>query len=157
VFGLARGALIIFVLVGLAGHTELPQEPWWREARLAGAVVGAVQQSKSVLPPALSSWLPDWDGICVHYRKIEMCGIVGAAATGPVNQVIYDSLWRPVARRPPRPACLRIFDLARSVLRHVQGVLAGARCLPGPEYPRAAGQLGLGPGARSEGGLRGPR
>ncbi|HLV28812.1 MAG TPA: CvpA family protein [Burkholderiaceae bacterium] len=59
VFGLARGALIIFVLVGLAGHTELPQEPWWREARLAGAVVGAVQQSKSVLPPALSSWLPD--------------------------------------------------------------------------------------------------
>lgn len=58
VFGLARGALVVFVLVGLAGHTELPDEPWWREARLSGAVVGAVQKSKSVLPPALSSWLP---------------------------------------------------------------------------------------------------
>ncbi len=57
-FGLARGALIVFVLVGLAGHTELPQEPWWREAKLSGAVVGAVQQSKTILPPALASWLP---------------------------------------------------------------------------------------------------
>lgn len=58
VFGLARGALIIFVLVGLAGYTELPQEAWWREARLSGAVVGAVQQAKTILPPAMSSWLP---------------------------------------------------------------------------------------------------
>lgn len=57
-FGLARGALIIFVLVGLAGYTELPQEAWWQEARLSGAVVGAVQQTKTILPPALSSWLP---------------------------------------------------------------------------------------------------
>lgn len=60
VFGLARGALIIFVLVGLAGHTELPAEAWWREARLSGAVVGAVQQAGAVLPSTLSSWLP-WD------------------------------------------------------------------------------------------------
>ena len=58
VFGLARGALIIFVLVGLAGYTELPQEKWWSEARLSGAVVSAVQKSKTILPPALSSWLP---------------------------------------------------------------------------------------------------
>lgn len=58
IFGTLRGALIIFVLVGLAGYTELPDEAWWREARLSGAVVGAVQQSKAVLPPALSSWLP---------------------------------------------------------------------------------------------------
>lgn len=58
VFGLLRGALIVFVLVGLAGYTELPQEAWWREARLSGAVVAGVQQSKGVLPPALSSWLP---------------------------------------------------------------------------------------------------
>ncbi len=58
VFGLLRGALIVFVLVGLAGYTELPQESWWQDARLSGAVVGAVQQSKTVLPPALSAWLP---------------------------------------------------------------------------------------------------
>ena len=58
VFGLARGALIIFVLVGLAGYTELPQESWWREAKLSGAIVSGVQESKSILPSALSSWLP---------------------------------------------------------------------------------------------------
>lgn len=58
IFGMLRGALIVFVLVGLAGHTELPRETWWREARLSAAVVGAVQKSKAVLPPALSSWLP---------------------------------------------------------------------------------------------------
>ncbi len=58
VFGLLRGALIIFVIVGLAGYTELPQETWWREAKLSGAVVQAMQQSKTILPPAISSWLP---------------------------------------------------------------------------------------------------
>jgi len=58
VFGLARGALIVFVLVALAGYTELPKEPWWQEARLSGAVVAGVQQSKAVLPASLSSWLP---------------------------------------------------------------------------------------------------
>ena len=61
-FGLARGALIIFVLVGLAGYTELPQEKWWSESKLSGAVVMAIQKSRAILPPALSSWLPDrWD------------------------------------------------------------------------------------------------
>ena len=58
VFGLARGALIVYVLVALAGYTELPQEPWWREARLSGAVVAGVQSSKAVLPPVMSSWVP---------------------------------------------------------------------------------------------------
>ncbi len=61
VFGLARGALIIFVLVGLAGYTELPKEKWWSEAKLSNAVVMAVQQSRTMLPPAISSWLPDMD------------------------------------------------------------------------------------------------
>ena len=61
VFGLARGALIIFVLVGLAGYTELPKEKWWSEAKLSNAVVTAVQQSKTMLPPAISSWLPDME------------------------------------------------------------------------------------------------
>src|SRR5690554_7047423 len=57
VFGLLRGALIIFVIVGLAGYTELPQETWWREAKLSGAVVQAMKQSKTKLQPPLSSWL----------------------------------------------------------------------------------------------------
>lgn len=58
VFGLARGALIVFVLAALAGHTELPQEQWWQDARTSGAIVQALQESKGLLPAALASWVP---------------------------------------------------------------------------------------------------
>jgi len=57
-FGLLRGVLIVLVLVALAGYTELPAEPWWKEARLSGTVVQGIQQIKLMLPPSLSSWLP---------------------------------------------------------------------------------------------------
>lgn len=57
-FGLLRGALLVLVLVTLAGYTELPAEPWWTGARLSGASVQAVQQIKQWLPPSLAAWLP---------------------------------------------------------------------------------------------------
>ncbi len=34
VFGLARGVLLVTVLVLLAGLTPMPQDPWWRESQL---------------------------------------------------------------------------------------------------------------------------
>lgn len=57
-FGFMRGALLVLVLVTLAGYTELPSEPWWTEARLSGAAVQAVQHLKQWLPPSVASWLP---------------------------------------------------------------------------------------------------
>lgn len=33
-FGVARGILVVAVLVLLGGLTPLPQDPWWREAQL---------------------------------------------------------------------------------------------------------------------------
>lgn len=57
-FGLARGLLIIVILVSLAGYTPLPQEPWWRDAMFSHAAVGAVLHIKTWLPPSLASWLP---------------------------------------------------------------------------------------------------
>jgi membrane protein required for colicin V production len=57
-FGLLRGALIVLVLVALAGYTELPKEPWWQEARLSRSIVQGIQQIKLMLPPSLASWLP---------------------------------------------------------------------------------------------------
>ena len=57
-FGLARGLLIVVVLVGLGGYTPLPQEPWWRGAMLAPAATQAVKHLKSWLPPSLAAWLP---------------------------------------------------------------------------------------------------
>lgn len=58
IFGFVRGMLIVLVLVALAGYTELPQEPWWRDARLSGAAEQGIQQIKQMLPPSLASWLP---------------------------------------------------------------------------------------------------
>lgn len=58
IFGFLRGALLVLVLVTLAGYTELPSEPWWTEARLSAASVQAVVQLKHWLPPSVASWFP---------------------------------------------------------------------------------------------------
>lgn len=58
IFGFLRGVLIVLVLVALAGYTELPQEPWWRDAKLSGAAEQGIQKIKQMLPPSLASWLP---------------------------------------------------------------------------------------------------
>lgn len=58
IFGFLRGLLIVLVLVALAGYTELPQEPWWRDARLSDTAEQGIQKIKQMLPPSLASWLP---------------------------------------------------------------------------------------------------
>lgn len=58
IFGFLRGLLIVLVLVALGGYTELPQEPWWRDARLSGSAEQGIQKIKQMLPPSLASWLP---------------------------------------------------------------------------------------------------
>lgn len=58
IFGFMRGLLIVLVLVALAGYTELPKEPWWRDARLSGTAEQGIQKIKQMLPPSLASWLP---------------------------------------------------------------------------------------------------
>ena len=58
VFGFLRGLVFSLLLVILAGYTELPQEPWWQEARLSSAAVQAVQNIKQFIPPSLAAWLP---------------------------------------------------------------------------------------------------
>ena len=53
-FGLVRGALIVFVAVMLAGLTSLPKEPFWREAALSGPVETAVLAARPMLPKDLA-------------------------------------------------------------------------------------------------------
>lgn len=36
IFGVVRGALVVSMLVLLAGLTPLPQDPWWRESLMIG-------------------------------------------------------------------------------------------------------------------------
>lgn len=57
-FGFLRGALLVLVLVTIAGYTPLPQETWWKRAMFAKQVVGVVQQIKDRLPAPLGDWLP---------------------------------------------------------------------------------------------------
>ncbi len=56
-FGVARGALIIIVIVTAASYTPLPQEPWWRDAMLAPAVEQAIAQIKPLLPAPVAEWI----------------------------------------------------------------------------------------------------
>ena len=54
VFGMARGVLVAWVAVLLAGLTALPQQQWWRQAVLAPPLETAVLAAKPWLPPDLA-------------------------------------------------------------------------------------------------------
>ena len=53
-FGLVRGAVIVFVGVMFAGLTSLPKEPFWRDAALSGPIETAVLAAKPALPKDLA-------------------------------------------------------------------------------------------------------
>ena len=50
VFGLARGLLIVLILVAMGGMTALPKEKWWSEAYFAAPLETAVVAGKPWLP-----------------------------------------------------------------------------------------------------------
>ncbi len=52
-FGLARGLLVVMVLVLAAGATSLPAEPVWREAALRPLLERAALCIRDWLPPAI--------------------------------------------------------------------------------------------------------
>lgn len=53
-FGLARGLLVVIILVLLAGLTSLPRQPAWRNAALSGPFETAAKYINSWLPAELS-------------------------------------------------------------------------------------------------------
>jgi membrane protein required for colicin V production len=53
-FGLARGVLIVMILVLLAGLTSLPRQPMWRNAALSGPLEACAGYVKGWLPADLS-------------------------------------------------------------------------------------------------------
>jgi membrane protein required for colicin V production len=57
VFGIARGVLLVTVLVVLAGLTPLPRDPWWRESRAIPLFQGIAQALAPHLPVALRDYL----------------------------------------------------------------------------------------------------
>lgn len=53
-FGLARGVLLVMLLVAAGGMTSAPQQPWWKEATLAPPLETAVLVAKPWLPDDLA-------------------------------------------------------------------------------------------------------
>jgi membrane protein required for colicin V production len=50
VFGVARGALLAWILTLLGGLTALPQQDWWRESLMAPPLQAAVLAARPLLP-----------------------------------------------------------------------------------------------------------
>ncbi|EXI76615.1 MAG TPA: CvpA family protein [Candidatus Accumulibacter phosphatis] len=50
IFGVARGLVIVMILVAIGGMTALPKEKWWSEAYFAAPLETAVLASKPWLP-----------------------------------------------------------------------------------------------------------
>jgi membrane protein required for colicin V production len=50
VFGAARGVLLAWVLVLVAGLTSLPQQPWWQESSFAAPLSTSVLAARPLLP-----------------------------------------------------------------------------------------------------------
>ncbi len=66
IFGLARGVLLMAILVLLAGLTPLPQDPWWQQSVLIPYFQELALWLKELLPPEvadkfqfLTAGLPD--------------------------------------------------------------------------------------------------
>lgn len=56
VFGLARGAVIVSVLVMLAGLTAMPKDPWWRESVLLPHFQRLAVELTLLLPPEVAGY-----------------------------------------------------------------------------------------------------
>ena len=50
VFGLARGALLAWILTLLGGLTSIPQQTWWRESVVAPPLQAAALAARPLLP-----------------------------------------------------------------------------------------------------------
>lgn len=58
-FGIARGVLILMVLVVAGRMTELPQQPFWQNSVLRPYVEQGIVALRPFLPPALDQYVQD--------------------------------------------------------------------------------------------------
>lgn len=57
VFGVARGAVIVAILVLLAGLTPVPQDPWWRESQFIGHFQQLALMLRGLLPAEIAGYI----------------------------------------------------------------------------------------------------
>lgn len=56
VFGIARGVIIVAVLILLAGLTPLPQDSWWQQSVLIDHFQMIAMELRKLLPPDIGSY-----------------------------------------------------------------------------------------------------
>ena len=56
IFGLARGIVLVAILVLLAGLTPLPQDPWWGESLFIGHFQQLAKLLRDLLPPDIAAY-----------------------------------------------------------------------------------------------------
>jgi membrane protein required for colicin V production len=54
IFGLARGVLLVMILVAIGGMTAAPQQVWWKQATLAPPLQTAVLAARPWMPDDLA-------------------------------------------------------------------------------------------------------
>jgi len=54
VFGMARGAVIVSILVLLAGFTTMPQDPWWHESLMIGYFERVADFLRTTIAPEIA-------------------------------------------------------------------------------------------------------
>lgn len=57
IFGIARGVLVVAILVVLAGLTPLPEDPWWRESKLIPPFQSIAVWMRSHIPGGLAGYI----------------------------------------------------------------------------------------------------
>lgn len=55
VFGIARGIVIVAILVLFAGLTALPRDPWWKESQFLPHFQVLAMEIRSMLPPEVAT------------------------------------------------------------------------------------------------------
>ena len=55
VFGVARGAVIVSILVLLAGLTPVPQDPWWQDSQFLGYFEDLAMWMRDFLPSEIAN------------------------------------------------------------------------------------------------------
>lgn len=55
VFGIARGAVLVVLVVLMLGLTPFPRDVWWRESRLLPQVVEVAERARAWLPERIAT------------------------------------------------------------------------------------------------------
>jgi len=57
IFGVARGVILVVMLILVAGFTPVPKDPWWSESRTIQAMMPLADWSASLLPETVREHL----------------------------------------------------------------------------------------------------